>query len=127
MTEYIKPYLPPVVGGLVFNMMQSQMRRQLYARGIARHSPDIIAAKGRADLDALAAFVGDRPFLLTDQLTSYDAAVFGLISPVMYWSMNTPVARYARSIRQLKAYCDRMKERCFGQSGQASKTVARQS
>ncbi len=113
MRDYIRPYLPPVVGGVVFNIMRSQMRKQLHARGIARHAPDIIAAKGRADLDALAAFLADRPFLLIDRPTSYDAAVFGLLSPVMYWTMDTPVAQHARSITQLKSYCDRMKQRCF--------------
>jgi len=27
--------------------------------------------------------------------------------------METPVAMYARSLPNLKAYCDRMRERCF--------------
>ncbi len=114
MRAYLRPFLPPVIGGAVFRMMRGQMAKQLYARGIGRHAPAIIAAKGKADLDALAAFLGDRPYLLTDRPTSYDAAVFGLICPVVYWSMQTPIAQYARTIAPVKAYCDRMKARCFG-------------
>jgi glutathione S-transferase len=82
-------------------------------RGIARHEPEIITRKGRADLAALSAFLRDNPFLLTDRPTSADTAIFGLLAPTVYWPMETPVAMYARSLPNLKAYCDRMRERCF--------------
>ena len=97
-------------------MMRSHFGRQLYARGIARHTPEVIAEKGRADLDALSAFLGDRLFLLADRPASADTAVFGLLAPVVYWTMATPVAAHARSLPNLVAYCDRMRERCFSRS-----------
>jgi glutathione S-transferase len=106
--------MPPVVGRLLFPLMRSHFGRQLYARGIARHAPEIIAQKGRADLDALSAFLSDRPFLLADRPTTADTAVFGLLAPVVSWTMDTPVAAYARSVPNLVAYCRRMQERCFG-------------
>ena len=105
--------MPGVVGPVVFNMMRSQMRKQLYARGLARHSPDIIKAKGCADVDALAIFLGDRTYLVADRPTSFDAAVFGLLAPVVYWPMETPVAQHARTVPSIRAYCDRMKQQCF--------------
>jgi glutathione S-transferase len=58
-------------------------------------------------------FLGDSSFLLADRPTSADTAVFGLLAPTICWSMETPVAMYARSLPNLKAYCDRMRERCF--------------
>jgi glutathione S-transferase len=106
--------MPAMLAPPVFSVMRAQFRKQLYARGIARHDPEIITRKGRADLDALAAFLGDRPFLLTERPTSADTALFGLLAPTVYWSMETPVAMYARSVPNLKSYCDRMRERCFG-------------
>jgi glutathione S-transferase len=89
MRKSLASQMPAVLAGPVFTVMRSQFRKQLYARGIARHEPDIIAHKGRADLDALAAFLGDRPFLLTDRPTSADTPVFGLLAPTVYWSMET--------------------------------------
>jgi glutathione S-transferase len=105
--------MPPVVGPAVFAMLKSHFGRQLYARGIARHPPDMIEAKGRADIDALAAFLGGRPFLLRDRPSSADAAVFGQLAPMVYWPMATPVASYARSLEPIAAYCDRLRELCF--------------
>jgi hypothetical protein len=59
--------MPVVLASPVFSLMRAQFRKQLYARGIARHEPEIITRKGRADLDALPAFLRDNPFLLTDR------------------------------------------------------------
>jgi glutathione S-transferase len=105
--------MPPVVGPLVFSILRSHLRKQLYARGLARHTPDIIEAKGRADIDGLAAFLGDKPFLLGQQPRTADAAVFGLLAPMVYWPMQTPVASYAKSVNNIVSYCTRMRERCF--------------
>lgn len=116
--EYMRASLaakmPTILGPLVFIMLQSHFGRQLYARGIARHPPSAIEGKGRADIEALAAFLGERAFLVADCPTSADAAVFGLLAPAVYWPMATPVAAYARSIPTIKSYCDRMRARCFG-------------
>jgi glutathione S-transferase len=111
MRDSIRSQVPSVVAGPLFLLMKHQFRKQLYARGLARHAPEVIAQKGRADLDAFAAFLSDRPFLLTDRPTSADTAVFGLVAPMVYWPMETPVAMYARSLPNVRAYCDRMRDR----------------
>jgi glutathione S-transferase len=111
--------MPPVVGPVVFAMLKAHFSKQLYARGIARHPPDVIEAKGRADIDALAAFLGDRPFLLGNRPGTADAAVFGQLAPMVSWPMTTPVASYARSVKPIADYCERMREACF-----ASKNLA---
>jgi len=112
--------MPPVLGRVVFGMMQRQMSRQLYARGIARHTPEVIERKGRADIDAFATILGEKPFLLADRPVTADAAVFGQLAPMVYWPMATPVAQYARSVPNILAYCERMKARCFGDAVKAA-------
>ena len=105
--------LPPLVGPPLLAALRSHFRKQLYARGIARHAPDVIAAKGRADVDALASFLGDRLFLLTERPSSADTAVFGLLAPLAYWPMPTPVATHVKTVQNILDYCNRMRQRCF--------------
>jgi glutathione S-transferase len=107
--------LPPVVRTVVSGMLRSHFRKQLYARGIARHDPETVVGKGRADVDALAAWLGDRAYLVADHPTNGDVAVFGLLAPMVYWTMPTPVAGYVRSVPAVAAYCKRMRQRCFGE------------
>lgn len=113
MREKMLSTMPPVIGPLVFSMLRSHLRKQLYARGLARHTPDIIAAKGRADIEALAAFLGDKPFLLGSEPSTADTSVFGLVAPMVFWPMQTPVAAYTKSMGTVSRYCERMRERCF--------------
>jgi len=107
----------PVLGPLIFTGLRTHLRRQLYARGMARHGPEIIAAKGRADAYALASFLGNRHFLLADQPSMADTSIFGLLAPMVYWPMATPVASHIKTVQALVAYCDRMRQRCFQNSG----------
>jgi glutathione S-transferase len=111
--------LPPVVGPFAFTMMRRALHRQLHARGLGRHVPDIIAAKGRQDIDALSAFLGDRRFLVGDRPIVADAAVFGQLAPMMVWPMETPVSQYLRTVPNLAAYVERMRTLCFPASATA--------
>jgi glutathione S-transferase len=111
--KHLTAKMPPLIGPVVYSMLQSHLKKQLYARGAPRHTPEVIEAKGRGDVDALADFLGDRPFLLADQATVADTAVFGLLAPMVDWPMETPVASYAKSVRTIVSYCDRMRQRCF--------------
>ncbi len=113
MREFVARQMPPVIGSVVFRMMQGGMARQLHARGIARHTPEVIEAKGRHDLDALSAFLGERKFLVADRPVVADLAVFGQLAPMIVWPMETPVARYLRSLHNLTAYVGRLRARCF--------------
>ncbi len=123
MRERMLSNMPPIIGPFVFSMLSSHLRKQLYARGLARHTPDIIAAKGRADIDGLAAFLVDKPFLLGPQPSTADTAVFGLVAPMVFWPMQTPVASYAKSVGTVSRYCDRMRERCFRRNRMGPKST----
>jgi glutathione S-transferase len=116
MRARILSQLPPVVAPVVYQMLRSHFRKQLEARGIGRHAPNVIEVMGRADLEHLAAFLKDRPFLIDDRPRLADTAVFGLLAPIVSWPMATPVATYARSLPVITGYCDRMRERCFGRN-----------
>jgi glutathione S-transferase len=124
MRALMQSRIPRPMGGFVFAMMQSHFRKQLHARGIARHAPQIIETKGRADIDALAGFLGDRPFLVGDRPSSADTAVFGLLAPAVNWPMKTPVAQYARSVPAIAGYCERMYRMCFGKNDRESGRAA---
>jgi glutathione S-transferase len=106
--------VPPVLRTVVSRVLCRHFRRQLQARGIARHAPEVIAAKGRADLDALAIVLDGQDFLAGDRPIAADAAVFGQLAPMVCWTMPTPVASYVRTVPAITAYCERMRARCFG-------------
>lgn len=110
--ETIRHQAPPVIGPLVSRSMRRHFARQLHARGIARHAPETIAEMGRADLDALAARLADRPFLAGERPVLGDLAVFGQVAPILHWPMETPVASHAKQLSALRDWSDRIKSEC---------------
>jgi glutathione S-transferase len=100
--------VPRPLAALVTAYMTRHFGRQLRARGLARHSPEIIAAKARADLDALEALIGAGPYLNGDRPSMADVSIYGMLMPMARWPMNTPAADSIKARPRLMAYLDRM-------------------
>jgi glutathione S-transferase len=105
--------MPPPVRWLLPPLLRRAFGKQLYARGMGRHSEDVIVAQGKADLDALAEFLGDRPYFLGDQPSSLDACVFGFLGVTVYVDGDNPLFRHAASLESLFRYTERMRARYF--------------
>jgi glutathione S-transferase len=102
--------VPAPLVGLATAYITRHFGKQLHARGIARHSPDIIAAKARADLDAIEALIGDKDYLAGNRPCMADVSAYGLLMPMARWSMKTPAADSIKSRPRLMAYLNRIHE-----------------
>lgn len=97
--------LPPV--------LKRAFGKQLHARGMGRHSQDVIVAQGKADLDALSELLGDNPYFLGAKPSAIDACVFGFLGVSLYVSGDNPLYRHGASLDNLMRYCERMRARYF--------------
>lgn len=83
------------------------------ALGLGRHSRAEIETLGCRDIDALAALLGDQPYLLGDTPCGADACAYafvaGLLCPVFETALRTQTERHAN----LCAYAARMQARYF--------------
>ncbi len=98
---------------LVGPLIRRGFKKHLFERGVARHTPDEVTAMGRADLDALATWLGDREWFVADGPTKADASAFGLLAVSVRSPLMTPVCNYARSKPNLVAFVDRVLARFF--------------
>jgi len=105
--------MPIPLRWLVPPMLKRHFRKQLHARGVGRHSEEIIIAQGKADLDALAELLGDQPYFLGDRPSSIDACIFGFLGVSVYVAGDNPLYRHGASLENLMRYCERMRARYF--------------
>lgn len=105
--------LPPGVRVLVRTLARSGLRKQLHARGVGRHSPAEIVRMGIADLDAVAALLGPKPYFFGDEPTDIDATVFAFLALTYYVPSPSPLWAHLRTLPRLTAYCDRIVGRWF--------------
>jgi glutathione S-transferase len=108
MRRMVERAMPKLVAGAIAGVVCGKMGKQLGARGIARHSEEVIAAKGRADVDTFEALLGGKPLLFGDRPSMADIAAYGLLAPMAKWPMHTPVADYIKSRPAIMAYLDRV-------------------
>lgn len=105
--------MPIPLRWLVPTVLKRTFTTQLHARGMGRHSEDVIIDQGKTDLDALSALLGDQPYFLGNRPSSIDACVFGFLGVTLYVAGDNPLYQYGASINNLMRYCERMRLRYF--------------
>jgi len=105
--------MPIPLRWLVPTVLKRVFTTQLYARGMGRHSEEVIVAQGKADLDALSVLLGDQDYFLGDSPSSIDACVFGFLGVSLYVEGDNPLYQYGASVENLMRYCERMRARYF--------------
>ena len=111
--EILGGSMPAPMVSVVGPLIRRGFKKHLFERGVARHTPEQVATMGRADIDALETWLGDREWFITDQPTKADASAFGLLAVSIRSPLMTPVCIHARSKPNLVAFVDRTLARFF--------------
>ena len=80
---------------------------------MGRHTPEQMHALGIADVDALAALLGEQAYFLGAQATSVDAIATAFLANILMVPLETPVKAAAAGHPNLVAYCQRMARQYF--------------
>ena len=105
--------MPIPISWLLPTVLKRTFTTQLYARGMGRHSEEVIIAQGKEDLDALSVLLGDQTYFLGDQPSSIDACVFGFLGVSLYVAGDNPLYQYGAEHENLMRYCERMRAEYF--------------
>jgi glutathione S-transferase len=102
--------LPRAMRRLARTVVRERVRKMLHFQGLGRHTRAEIYAFARADLEAAAEHLGDKPFFAGDRLTTIDAVAFGLLANVYLVPLDTELRRVALEYPNLLAWCDSMEQ-----------------
>ena len=95
--------------------IRRSVKQTAHKQGIGRHAKDDISRMACADWTAISNVLGDRPFLLGDAPTSFDATLYAFVASVLAFPHATPVRALVEGMANLVAYRDRAKVRIFGE------------
>jgi len=93
--------------------MQVRRDADLRSHGIGRHKPEEIASLGDRSIRAVAQLLGERTYLMGEQLTGVDAFAFGLLASILTPFFDTPMRRTLVGYPNLVAYVQRMMQRFY--------------
>ena len=90
-----------------------QVAENVRAVGVGQHAEAEVLALGVRSLSALAALLGERPFLMGPRPTGVDAVAFAMLAGLMTPHFDGPLRRRATTYGNLVAYVDRMMAGAF--------------
>ncbi|MFI5010713.1 MAG: glutathione S-transferase family protein [Hyphomicrobiales bacterium] len=99
---------PAPIRPFVIRMVRGKVRKALTAHGIGRHSQAEIDELAARDVDTLAALLGDKPCLLSQEPKGVDATAFAFIAGSLCERFDTKLRTAAEAHANLLAYRDRM-------------------
>jgi hypothetical protein len=98
---------------LAIPIIRRMQRKKLHAQGTGRHSPDEIAAIGKADWDAISTLLGDKTFLFGDRPSTFETSLYGFLEATLGFPGGSPVRRHLSTIENLVRYRDHVKKTYF--------------
>jgi len=105
--------LPGLVRPFVSGMVRKGVLKSARGHGMGRHSMAEQFQLGADNMAAVAAWLGDKPFMHGADPTAIDASVGAFVSAIHDDGLDTPMRAAARSNANLAAYAARIRERYF--------------
>jgi glutathione S-transferase len=68
---------------------------------------------GKADLTALSSYLENKSYFLGEEPRSLDATAYGFLANIFYVDYETPLESHAKALPNLRAYCERMRQRYY--------------
>jgi glutathione S-transferase len=109
--------VPMPLRPLVQSLVRRKVKKTLNLQGFGRHTPAGRDALAIADIDALAALIGDKAFLMGEKPCGADATVFAFVASFLTPLFNTPIRTATGRHPNLTAYEDRITRLYFSHSG----------
>ena len=111
--------LPAVIRPVVVAMTRRKLRATLHGQGIGRHSPDEVLALATRSIDAIADFLGDKPFFMGREPTGVDATMFAFVCGLLSPHFETRTRAAAERHDNLRRYVGRMTARILSRPHRA--------
>ena len=104
---------PAPIRPLIVAMVRRKVRGNLHAQGMGRHAESDIAALGIRSVDAIASFLGQKPYFMGAEPLGVDATMFPFAAAALCPGFDTPIRTAAERHENLKGYVGRMMERFY--------------
>lgn len=106
--------VPAPMRTIIVSIVRRKVRNNLTAHGMGRHTAAEIVSLANRDLDALAAVLGDKPYLMGANACGADATAFAFASGILCPLFNSEIRKHAESHKNLVAYSNRLHREFYG-------------
>jgi glutathione S-transferase len=109
--------IPAPMRPLVIAFIRRQLRRTMYGQGMGRHTRPEIIRLGTRSIEAIADYLGSKPFFMGSEPSGVDATIFAFVAGTLCPLFDTPIRRAAESHENLRRYVGHMAARYYPDFG----------
>jgi glutathione S-transferase len=110
--------VPAPIRPLVVTMIRRKVRGALHGQGVGRHSDEETESLGIRSIEAIADFLGDKPFFFGANPTGVDATVFAFVAGALCPLFESRTRTAAEQHDNLRRYVGRMTARFYPELGE---------
>jgi glutathione S-transferase len=115
--ETFLAFVPPEARAAPVREFRERLLRQFFHSGKGRNSEKEVETMAFQQFDAIADFLGDKPYLFGDRPSTVDAAAYASLSHAMFVPFPSPIGRYGNSKPSLLAYVNRIQAQFYPELG----------
>jgi len=105
--------VPAPLRPFITAMVRRKIRATLHGQGIGRHAPAEVLAIATRSINAIADFLGDKPFFMGSEPTGVDATIFAFTCGMLCRHFTSPSRTVAERRENLRRYVGRMTARFY--------------
>lgn len=105
--------VPAPLRPVAIAFIRRRVRGMLYAQGFGRHSGEEVALLAIRSIDAIADYLGNKPFFMGAEPAGVDATIFGFLCGTLCRPFETPLRTAAERHENLRHYIGRMAARYY--------------
>lgn len=90
-----------------------EVKKNLHAHGLGRHTAEQVYAFGLEDLQAVSERLGEQAFFFGDTAHGIDAIIYAFAVNMVKAQLDAPMIYEAKQLTNLKPYCDRIEARYY--------------
>ena len=104
---------PALIRPIIIPVIRRKVRKAMAAQGMGRHSRTEIAELGTRSVDAMADYLGQKPYFMSSEPTGVDATIFAFAVAALCPVFESPMRTAAEKHDNLKRYVGRMTARYY--------------
>lgn len=105
--------VPALLRPILVPIIRRKVRNSMKAQGMGRHSRSEIVALGARSIEAMADYLGSKPYFMGSEPTGVDATMFAFAVATLCPVFETPLRTAAEKRDNLKHYVGRMTARYY--------------
>lgn len=107
--------LPAEAHESVAAQLYEGQKANLWGQGYGRHSRDEIYELGCADVTAISTLLGDKPYMMGNELTALDATVWSTLAGIIVPTYENPLKAHTQKLANVQSYVKRISDLYFPQ------------